>query len=142
MKKQIKTKDDLLALLKKYDACTDATVYVREHPNSRAKVIWQTCDDLGWLLWLGVRWNPKVAAAYLKKVLVRMDALPPVSNANLNGAISRYKWQAYIEFGCFREEAGIGPIQWAAYYLLIVYDHHPQGAAQKALLLTDLRGMW
>ena len=47
--------DQLLDLLKKHNACPDATEWVRASDKTTAREIWESCERGDWLLWIAAR---------------------------------------------------------------------------------------
>lgn len=47
----MKTKEELLSLMKRYVACDDAFDYVARHPSDDAAIIGADCIEQDWLIW-------------------------------------------------------------------------------------------
>ena len=46
------TKQRLLAILDRLEACPEALVWVSRHPSDDAETIYNGCENLPWLIWL------------------------------------------------------------------------------------------
>lgn len=73
-KRKLKTRDDLLQFMREHQACRSSQDYVSEFSkDTPAKEIWEQCTRYSdWQFWLGLRWNPVVATAYLGKIIERV----------------------------------------------------------------------
>lgn len=142
---KIKTKADLLKLIDKYRGCDGARDYVNTFTaRVPAKRIWEMCGNEEWLFWLGTRFNPPVAVAYMASVLKRLKKESITGNSyqqecsSLQEAVEEY--DVAVAFLKQNELEGYySALTWSFHDALFVANNL---RAEKLLRLTQLRAMW
>lgn len=143
MKQKLHTQEDLLKYITKHGACREAREYVESYSSDySAKDIWSRAPHYEWLIWLGMRRNVKVALAWTKKTLDRVERIKPSKDMAL--CHPDYMRLAKRDYA-FAEEATPNSDICHIHIVWSLYESHraaPSYFKEARIRLDELRLMW